>query len=204
VVVWVHPEGKASLWKEGKLTPAARQILDKKALILALDAFGTGEMKLEKMPTVNDKFAGYTFGYNRPLVAQRVHDILTAVALLKGQEETKVIHLIGFDKAGPWVLLARGLCGDAVARTVADGNEFRYETVRLMSDDMMLPGALKYGGLYAFAALAAPSELWVPNHHGSGSGRWTKPVYAAAGKPENYRTAADKATPEKMVEWLLR
>jgi dienelactone hydrolase len=204
IVLWIHPDGRESIWKDGKLTPAAQQIINNKGSIIAVDIFGTGSLKSDKMPTVDPKFAGYTFGYNRPLVAQRVHDILTAVAFAKGMKGTSTVHLVGFDKAGPWVLLARPLCGDAVARTVADGNEFRYETVRFMSDDMMLPGALKYGGLHAFTALAAPAELWVPNHHGTGSGRWIKAAYAAAGKPENYHNAADKATPEKMVEWLLR
>ena len=131
-------------------------------------------------------FAGYTFGYNRSLLAQRVHDILTAVAFAKklngsdvlGTQGTKTLHLVGFEKAGPWVLLARALCGDAVARTAADGNEFRFEKVRSVNDEMMLPGALKYGGLYALAALAAPGELYVPNHHGTGSGHWMKAVYA--------------------------
>ncbi len=51
--------------------------------------------------------AGFTFGYNRSLLANRVHDILTAVAFVKGHEKTKTVDLLGIDKAGPWVLLAR-------------------------------------------------------------------------------------------------
>jgi dienelactone hydrolase len=204
IVVWVHPEGKASLWRDGKPTSAAKQILDTNAAILAVDVFGSGELKPVKVPSVNDKFAGYSFGYNRPLVAQRVHDILTAVAFAKARKEPATVHLIGFEQAGPWVLLARALCGDAVARTVAEGNEFRFEKVRTVNDEMMLPGALKYGGLYAFAALAAPAEVYVPNHHGTGSGHWMKAIYAAVGKPENYQGAPEKVSPEKIVEWLLR
>src|SRR5262249_37263636 len=69
VVVWVHPAGKSSLLQDGKLVPAARQILDMKAAILAPDVFLTGEFQSAPRPKVNDKFAGYTFGYNRPLVA---------------------------------------------------------------------------------------------------------------------------------------
>ena len=62
-------------------SPRPRQILDRKgAGILAVDVFGTGELSLDKPPAVNANFAGFTFGYNRPLLAQRVHDILTAVA----------------------------------------------------------------------------------------------------------------------------
>src|SRR5260370_40957843 len=34
VVVWVHPQGKASLLQDGKLAPAAKQGLDGKAAIV--------------------------------------------------------------------------------------------------------------------------------------------------------------------------
>src|SRR5262249_57186420 len=43
LVVWVHPQGKKSLWKDGQLTPAAKQILDKGAIVLAPDLFWSGE-----------------------------------------------------------------------------------------------------------------------------------------------------------------
>ena len=59
---------------------------------------------------------------NNYILANRVHDILTAVAYAKARKSTKTIHLIGFRNAGPWVALARGLCGNAVTRTGADLN----------------------------------------------------------------------------------
>src|SRR4029079_1557971 len=120
VVVWIHPKGKASLWEGDKLTAEAKAILDGKAAILAIDACGTGELSLPMPLTVNKGYAGYTYGYNRPLLSQRVHDVLTAVAHAKGHEKNKKVHLVGFGEAGPWVMLARGLCGEAVARTAAD------------------------------------------------------------------------------------
>jgi hypothetical protein len=166
--------------------------------------FGTGELTLDKPMAVNKDYAGFTFGYNRTLLAQRVHDILTALAYAKGHEKTKTVHLVGFEKAGPWVLLARALCGDAVTRTAADCDGFRFDKVRTTTDEMMLPGALKYDGLPALAALAAPSELFVHHHEGTGSGRWLKAVYQAAGAMDKLRRLPDKATDEKVVEWLLR
>jgi hypothetical protein len=190
--------------KGGKLVAAAQAILDKQAAILGVDVFGTGEFEDAMLPPTNDKYAGYTFGYNRPLLANRVHDILTAVAFAKSHEETKTVQLVGFDKAGPWVALARGLCGDAVARTAVDFDKFRYEKVRFVSDEMMLPGALKYGGLGALAALAAPGELFVHDHRGTGSGQWLNAVYKAAGHPEQLHREQEKLSPEKVVAWLLR
>jgi hypothetical protein len=204
VVVWVHPEGKASLLKDGKLVPAAKKLIDRKAGILAIDVFGTGELKPDRPMPINAGYGGFTFGYNRPLLAQRVHDILTAVAFARGHERTKTVHLAGFEKAGPWVLLARGLCGSVVARTAADWDGFRFDKVRSEDDEMMLPGALKYGGLPALAALAAPGELYVHNHSGTGSGHWMQPVYAASGYPSAYEHLGAKAPAEKVVEWLTR
>lgn len=204
VVVWVDSNGKSSLLKDGKLVPAARRILDKKAAILAVDVFLTGESNPTTPPAVNTSYAGYTFGYNRPVLANRVHDILTAVSYAKNHDQAKTIHLVGFDKAGPWVALARPLCGEAVARTAADLDQFRFEKVRATSDEMMLPGALKYGGLEALAALSAPAELFLHNPAPSGSGQWLKPAYQTAGKPDRLQLVAEKVSTEKVLEWLLR
>jgi dienelactone hydrolase len=204
VVVWIHPEGKSSLFKDGKLVPAAKQILDGKAGILAVDVFNTGELTSgNPLPAVNAQFAGYTFGYNRPLLAQRAHDILTAIAFARTHEKTKVVHLVGFEKAGPWVLLARAAAGDTVARTAADADSFRFEKVRTVSDEMMLPGGLKYAGLYALAALAAPHELYVHHYSGTGSGHWLKAVYAAAGAPTQLQRTSAKVGDDTVIAWLL-
>jgi dienelactone hydrolase len=203
VVVWVHPRGKASLFEVGKLVPAARQVLDAKAAILAVDVFGTGEFG-EVRPAVNKEFAGFTFGYNRPLLAQRVHDVLTAVAFARGHEKTKKVHLVGWEKAGPWVLLARPLCGEAVARAAADAAGFRFESVQDPGDEMMLPGALKYGGLGALAGLAAPGELYVHHHQDMGAGRWLEAAYRAAGADNNLHREAEAVPADKVLAWLLR
>ena len=119
-------------------------------------------------------------------MAERVHDILTAVAYAKSNDKTKSIHLVGFEKAGPWVVLARGLCGDAVSRTAADVNGFRFEQVKEFDDEMMLPGALKYGGLPGLAAVIAPHELFLHNAKmtGTGSGRIAASSLSSVGPDE--------------------
>jgi dienelactone hydrolase len=280
VVVWVHPAGKSSLYRDGKLTVAAQAVLDGKAAILAPDVYWTGEAreaiiqvktdpdklralnvtKAQLEQTIakaglkvtalgalnylvsrsdteallraignvkvgakaevfvrdvavvmvrgtqyaNEDFAGYTYGYNRPFLAQRVHDILTAVAHARGHDKTKKVHLVGFDAAGPWVLLARGLCGDAVARTAADVDGFRFDSVRTTDDVLMLPGALKYGGLPAFAALAVPGELLIHGVRGTGMGRWTKAVYGAANANDRLTPSGMKYSTDEVIRWLLR
>ncbi len=205
VVVWIHPEGGASLTPqsgENSLAPLGERLLGNKIGILAVDVFQTGGARGDEPPAVDKTFAGFTFGYNRPLLAERVHDILTAVAYARGLEGVKKVHLIGFEKAGPWVLLARALCGDAVDCTVVDLNRFRYENVRTTSDEMMLPGALKYGGISPFVTLIAPHKLCIHNQQGTGAGPWLKSSYEAAGAPNALIRQPLKADSKIIFEWL--
>jgi hypothetical protein len=204
VVVWVHPKGKDSLFTEGKPVPAAQMLLGHKYAILGISCFRTGEALSNHNRSVDSRYAGYTFGYNRPLVAERVRDVMTAVTFAKTVLKAKTIHLVGWDEAGPWVILARALCGDSVARTAADVSGFRFDKVTTTSDEMMLPGALKYGGLPAVAALCAPGKLCLHNHSGAGIGRITKDAYAAAAAVDSLRLNSEKMKPEKLIEWLLQ
>lgn len=202
IVVWVHPEGKTSLINDGSLVPAARKILEADAAVLAIDALCTGETGEIKKPAVDVGFAGFTFGYNRPLLANRVHDILTAVAFAK-QQNAKAIHLVGFEQAGPWVVLARALCGDIVGNTAADLHQFRFEQVATTSHEMMLPGALKYGGLGAFAALCAPGKLLLHNAPMTPDTALVG-AYRASQAAENLQRQTAKWTAAKVVDWLLQ
>jgi dienelactone hydrolase len=203
VVIWVDPAGKQSLLEAGKLTPAARAILAK-AAILAPDVLWTGESAQAKRAEVNRQYAGYTFGYNRPLLAERVQDILLAVAVARLQPGIKNVELVGWQEAGPWVLLARGLCGSAVARAAADGNQFAFDSIQRVDDPMFLPGALKYGGISALAAVGAPAELFLYNQRHGASDGWLKATYQAAGAEERLQQQVDRVSSEKVVDWLLR
>lgn len=203
LVVWVHPDGLASIWnKQGDLNPEAQRIVDSGADLLAVEVLRTGSAaQLPPMP-INKGYAGYTFGYNRPLLANRVRDIHAAVAAARDIFKPKRIHLVGLDKAGPWVALARGMCGDAVSRTAADLNGFRFESIKTADDEMMLPGALKYGGLPALAALAAPGEVYL--HNAAGGDTWLRAAYASAGQPDNLHWQEPRAAGSAVLDWLLR
>ncbi|MCI0681378.1 MAG: hypothetical protein L0Y71_04675 [Gemmataceae bacterium] len=202
-IIWVHPDGIASAWKDGRFTPEVQKILEKGTAILAVEPLRVGATAEAKAHPVNKGYAGYTFGYNRPLLAERVHDILTAVAFAQHHKgKVKTIHLAGFGKAGPWVALARPLCGDAVARTAADLHQFDFAGIKSMDDEMMLPGALKYGGLLTLASLSAPHELLVHNVPGNGS--VLEAAYRAAGQMKNLRREAKQLTTAEVVGWLLR
>lgn len=117
--------------------------------------------------------------FNRTLLAERVHDILTSVAYVKSRPGIKSVDLVGLGQSGPACLLARALCGDAVRRTVIENAGFSFASVKSVDDPMYLPGALRYGDLAGLSSL-------VPQ----GSDR--------------LKTAEGKIPPAEIVDWLTR
>ncbi|CAN5145395.1 hypothetical protein BH10PLA2_BH10PLA2_06240 [soil metagenome] len=202
VIVWIDSRGKSSIFQNGKIVPAAQKALDADAGILAIDLFGTGEWKHQDTLDVDKKFAGFTYGYNLPMLSERIQEILTVVAEYSSEGEK--VSLAGFGAAGPIVLLANSLCRDSVSRCAADANQFNFHKVTKTDDPMMLPGALKYGGLDCLASLNAPTPLLIHNSKGSDLGKWLKAAYAAGGKPDNLSLKTEKLEPMQMVEWLLK
>jgi hypothetical protein len=153
---------------------------------------------------IDEGYPGYTFGYNRTLLANRVHDILTAVAAARDLYKVKSVELVGFGKAGPWVALAAPLCGDAVGKVAADMDQFRFENILSLYDEMLQPGALRYGGLPALTALNAPRPLYLHNTQGVDPDGWIAAAYRAAGKSNSLQQMSAKATNEQVVGWLLK
>jgi hypothetical protein len=207
-VIWLHPQGKSSLFQGKNWAPAAKSLIDAGYHIIAIDAFQTGEQVREKGFPVDKNYAGYTYGYNPSVLAERVRDTILPIHIASGQAKFEgakgKVHLLGFGEMGPVAILAKALAGDAVARVAADLNQFRFENIKDTADPMMLPGAVKYGGLPAFLALCAPGEVLVHNHKGTASGQLAKAAYDAAGAPDKLTREEAKLDDHKVVEWLVR
>jgi dienelactone hydrolase len=201
-VVWLHPRGKASLVEKGDWVPAAKKLLGAGFRVCAPDLFRTGEQVTDKPFPVDPKFAGFTYGYNRSVLANRVADALLTVSYAR--HEKIHVRLVGWGEMGVVAVLAKALAGDAVAKTAADLNQFRFENLKDAADPMMLPGAVKYGGLPAFLALCAPGELLAHNHKGTGTGRLAKAAYDAAGAADKLTRSEAKLDDLKVVEWLIK
>ncbi len=216
MVIWVHPKGKASLYEKGEWHPAAKKLLDSGVGIVALDVLGVGEHGEGKPVAVDKNYAGYTFGYNRTRLAGQVQDVLTAIPYIRRTFVGKWIvsndekqagqppHLVGWDEFGPVAVLAKALAGDAVAKMAADLNQFSFEKIEKTDDPMMLPGAVKYGGLGAFLALCAPGEVLVHNQMGTGTGQISRAAYEAAGAGNKLTRNGAKLAPAAVVEWLVK
>lgn len=152
-------------------------------------------------PAAPPATTGFFPCFNRTLLANRVHDILTGITFLRHRTGLNSVDLVGVGEAGPWCLLAQGLCGNAVGRLFADHAAFSFQSVRTVSDPMYLPGALRYGDLITFAGLGTASELFLSGAQGLDAS-WLKSAYAAA--PDALRIDLESASQPILLRWLTR
>ncbi|MEZ6064297.1 MAG: hypothetical protein R3B90_00995 [Planctomycetaceae bacterium] len=83
-----------------------QELLDQGTTVASGDVFLTGELRPAGddagLRKVDGNFAGYTFGYNRPLLAHRVRDVLSLVEGVSSQASPngKPMELRGIGAAG--------------------------------------------------------------------------------------------------------
>ncbi|OHB80744.1 MAG: hypothetical protein A2V98_18970 [Planctomycetes bacterium RBG_16_64_12] len=217
VVIWIDAAGKQALFDDaGKPKPAVRRLLSAGMGVVGVDLFGQGEFTADGKALAKARlaesgrgdwagYAGYTFGYNHPVFSQRVHDVLSLVALARSVESIEKVHLVGLSGAGHWVAAARAQAGGAVDRAVVDTGGFRFANLTAFDDPDFLPGGAKYLDLPGMLALSAPGELWLGGE-GSEAPEVVAAAYRAVGSPDNL-TVSDGEPPQReaaALAWLLR
>ncbi len=193
VVIWADGAGKA-----GMVGAELKRLVDAGFAVLGADLLHQGEflsdgMPLQEQPKVKNQreFAGFTYGYNAPLFARRVHDLLTLISFVANDEHApREIALVGVNGAGPLVAAARAQAGAGVAKAFVDTRGFRFAKLASWRHPDFLPGAVKYGDLPGLLSLSAPHALLIAGEGGRVP-EATAAAYAAAGKPEAVRSVAD-------------
>jgi dienelactone hydrolase len=206
VVIWSDAEGKGSLLANGTPIPAIKKLLDEGVTIVAPDAYLTGEFhaagKLTPPQEVDKRYAGYFHGYNRSVLANRAHDLVTTIGFAKERYKPTSISLVGLGPAGVWTVLAKGIVGGAVERVAADLGSWRFKDITLPDDPRIIPGARKYGDLGQLAILCAPSPMLLAG---------TRPderalllsVYGWLDHANDF-TPAGSLKADNVAEWLLK
>ncbi|SFJ16187.1 GDSL-type esterase/lipase family protein [Planctomicrobium piriforme] len=175
LALWLDSAGKSHLLAaDGNPEPAVQSLLDAGWTVASADLLLTGSTANETNPYLTEMksvspshvasvegvdYTGFVYGYNRPLLAERVIDIDRVHQALSKMDFNR-IELIGTGEAGVWALLARSRWPQtAVARTLVDLNGFAFDEIDTALHPNLVPGALKYGGLGGLAAIAAPASL---------------------------------------------
>jgi dienelactone hydrolase len=211
-VVWLDDAGKAALYgNDGSPKPEIKKLLDAGIAVLGADLLFQGEyLKDGRAPVQNRlvanprEFAGYTYGYNHPVFAQRTHDVLTLLKFAQGQggpapARPLAVSVSGFGLAGPIVAAARALARDAIDRAALDTGGFRFSRLLDYRDMNFLPGGAKFGDLPGMLALGAPGRLWLSGE-GTAAPEPAQKIYRLAG---GRITAVAAVNRTAAAEWLI-
>jgi dienelactone hydrolase len=171
-IVWLDDSGKSALYNaDGSVKPAVLQLVSAGATVVGADLLFQGEFLQDDQPVRQTRtvanpreFAGYTFGYNHALFAQRTHDVLSLVKFLRSAKieafpSPSSVGVVGFGSTGPIVAAARALAGDAIDRAAVDTGGLRFAKLLDFRDPLFLPGGAKYLDLPGLLALGAPYPL---------------------------------------------
>jgi dienelactone hydrolase len=137
----VHPEGAEA---------ARKAVAEGERSVLAIDAFQTGGAVAPR-----DSSARHFLTFNRTEDANRVQDILTALAFLKQQGATDV-RLAGIGKAAVWATFAAALTATPL-KLEAPLGDFRGADDDFIRD-FFVPGIQRAGGLDAARLLNGDSN----------------------------------------------
>ena len=211
-VVWLGDAGTRSpLSSDGSPLPAVQELLASGALVVSAGLFSPASDPNAPTRSVANprEFAGYTFGYNHSLFAQRTHDVLSLLGFLKtssmgGHPKPSAVSLIAWGSAGPIAAAARAVAGPALARSALDTGGFRFGSLLDFRHPQFLPGGAKYLDVPGLLAAGGPGALWLAGEGDAGgivretfeSSGAAGQLHAFTGKPEEAQANA--------VRWLLR
>lgn len=210
IVIWLDQRGKAGLFtEEGSLRPPIQDLVKRGSRVIGVDLLYQGEFLRDGKPITRQRslpgeeaFAGWTYCYNLPVFAQRVHDILATIRLAQTIHPDSKISLVGLKGVGPLAAAAVVQARGAVDRVAIDTGHFRFSNLKDVYDIDFLPGAGKYGDVPALLALAAPTRLWIAGEKDK-SLPTVQATYRAAGKSDHLTWNTDSADARSVVTWLL-
>jgi hypothetical protein len=219
VVIWADERGKQALFDaNGQPRSEVQKLLQAGHAVVGADLIGQGEFTADRQPWKQaricqggsgtakwDEYAGFTYGYNYPLVSQRVHDLLSIVALVRHHERRpERVSMLGVGQAAAWVAAARAQAGSAIDRAALDTRGFRFAGINALDDLNYLPGVLKYGDLPALVSLSAPHPTWLAGE-GSTAPELIEAAYGAAGASNRLvvSTAAEDQRVGQALDWLV-
>lgn len=140
-VLAVHPDGADAALR----APAVRRYLEAGRTVFAIDAFQTGAARAKR-----DRSGTWFLSYNRTDDANRVQDILTALAFLRGQARGRPL-LVGINGAAVWCVFAAAVA--PVGLDLEAGLNGFEGTDEQFHDKFFVPGIQAAGGIKTALAL---------------------------------------------------
>jgi dienelactone hydrolase len=139
--------------------------------------------------------------YNRSDDANRIQDILTAIAFLKMRYPGASLALVGEGPAGLLALLARGL-SPALDKVAIDAAGFDTASDEAFLHSLPIPG-IRRAGDFATAVFIAPTRpLMIYNTQGRFGTEQMAAAFRLFGRSADLKINASLPSAEALVEWL--
>jgi hypothetical protein len=192
---------------DGKPTAEVARLLKAGASVTGVDLLYQGEFLADGKPltqtpvTGNSReFAGYTHGFNRTVLANRVHDVLNVLSYLHGHEKSpKEVSVVALDETAPIAAVARALAPDRVSRLAIDTQGFRFGKVASYRDPAFLPGGAKYHDLPGAMGLASGGPTFI-----AGETADSLNIFATQRPNIHLSTAKQDVVAAAAIDWLLK
>ena len=197
-VLLIHADGRAL----AERSEVGKALIDRGVPVLMIDAFQTGQATAERdIASAGRNSERYYHVFNRSDDANRVHDILTAAAFLRGRAGSRSVRLVGLGRAGLWAMLAAAIDGKFQA-VAADLDGFDPTSDADYEDRLFIPGLRRAGDFRATATLLPQTGLLLYGLHPRFSTDWYRAAFEAAGRADHLVIRADEPTSESIVAWL--
>lgn len=154
-----------------------------------------------KAASLSDELKRFFTTYNRTDEANRVQDILTALAYLNGKRGGARISVVGSGRAGLWALLARGLA-PRIDRMIIDAAQFDNTSDEAFLKQLPIPGLRRAGDFLTAITIAPLTPLLVHNTGGAFRTEAIADVYRSLGDGAEFRAQAELLSEAAIVAWL--
>ncbi len=172
-------------------------------LIALLNKAGHSVLLVRGFPggrRIPDKIRFFTT-YNRTDEANRVQDVLTAIAYLKSQNPGARLSVIATGQAGLWALLARAIA-PSIDRMVVDVTEFDSTSDEAFVKYMPIPGIRRAGDFATAATIAPLTPLLLHNTGNKFRAERIESVYKAFGKAEDFKAQPAKLSNSELAAYV--
>ena len=194
----VHPEGAEA----AERSAPGRTLAARGAPLLLIDAFQTGAAAARRdIAGAGRNAEAYYHVFNRSDDANRVQDVLTAIAFLRRHTGAETVNVVGAGRAGLWVLLAAALDPGELTVT-ADLDRFDASDDAAYVDGLFIPGLRRAGDFRAAAPLLSAGALLLHNVRPGFPRSWFEASFAAAGRPEDLRIDEERVSAQALADWL--
>lgn len=146
--------------------------------------------------------------YNRTVAANRIQDILTALAhvnqALLSVDKSGVkapLSVIGLGEAGLWTLLARGLA-PRIDQMIVDANQFDAAKDDAFLEWLPIPGLRRAGDFSTAVTLAPLAPLIIHNTGAKFDTARLAAIYRQFGRAEDFRSIERRLSPADLIDWI--